>query len=150
MSPCLSARGGPAGWVAASQEPDGREVYNNIRYGVFVTFKANNEYTRDCFKQYGLLVDKSGWYGSMWRPFHIIGLETSVSVLSAVLRGEPTGSSKEFRGDAVATVRAGWRPDAPIVVNSSRAIIYASSGDDFAEAAKTAARTMRDTLESAK
>lgn len=53
-------------------------------------------------------------------------------------------------GDAVATVRAGWRPDAPIVVNSSRAIIYASSGDDFAEAAKTAARTMRDTLESAK
>ena len=54
--------------IAASQEPDGREVFNNIRYGVFVTFKANNEYTRDCFKQYGLLVDKSGWYGSMWRP----------------------------------------------------------------------------------
>ncbi|MET3178376.1 UNVERIFIED_ORG: orotidine-5'-phosphate decarboxylase [Variovorax guangxiensis] len=53
-------------------------------------------------------------------------------------------------GDAVATVRAGWRADAPIVVNSSRAIIYASSGDDFAEAAKNAARTMRDTLESAK
>ncbi|MDP9601936.1 orotidine-5'-phosphate decarboxylase [Variovorax sp. NFACC27] len=53
-------------------------------------------------------------------------------------------------GDAVATVRAGWRADAPIVVNSSRAIIYASSGDDFAEAAKNAARTMRDTLEAAK
>lgn len=53
-------------------------------------------------------------------------------------------------GDAVATVRAGWRADAPIVVNSSRAIIYASSGDDFAEAAKSAARAMRDTLESAK
>jgi orotidine-5'-phosphate decarboxylase len=53
-------------------------------------------------------------------------------------------------GDAVATVRAGWRADAPIVVNSSRAIIYASSGDDFAEAAKIAARTMRDTLEAAK
>ena len=78
--------------IAASQEPDGREVFNNIRYGVFVTFKANNEYTRDCFKQYGLLVDKSGWYGSMWRPFHLIGLETSVSVLSAVLRNEPTGT----------------------------------------------------------
>jgi predicted homoserine dehydrogenase-like protein len=91
--------------IAASQEPDGREVFNNIRYGVFVTFKANNEYTRDCFKQYGLLVDKSGWYGSMWRPFHMIGLETSVSVLSAVLRGEPTGTPKEFRGDAVATAK---------------------------------------------
>ncbi|MGJ7556666.1 orotidine-5'-phosphate decarboxylase [Variovorax sp. RB3P1] len=53
-------------------------------------------------------------------------------------------------GDAVATVRAGWRADAPIIVNSSRAIIYASSGDDFADAAKNAARTMRDTLEAAK
>jgi predicted homoserine dehydrogenase-like protein len=91
--------------IAASQEPDGREVFNNIRYGVFVTFKAHNEYARDCFRQYGLLTDKSGWYGSMWRPFHMIGLETSVSVLSAVLRGEPTGSSKEFRGDAVATAK---------------------------------------------
>ena len=35
--------------IAASQEPDGREVYNNIRYGVFVTFKAHNEYARACF-----------------------------------------------------------------------------------------------------
>jgi predicted homoserine dehydrogenase-like protein len=91
--------------IAASQEPDGREVFNNIRYGVFVTFKAPTEYARACFKQYGLLVDKSGWYGSMWRPFHMIGLETSISVLSAVLRGEATGCSKEFRGDAVATAK---------------------------------------------
>ncbi|MDM0009014.1 orotidine-5'-phosphate decarboxylase [Variovorax sp. J22G73] len=53
-------------------------------------------------------------------------------------------------GDAVATVRAGWRADAPIIVNSSRAIIYASSGEDFAEAAKAAARTTRDALEAAK
>jgi predicted homoserine dehydrogenase-like protein len=91
--------------IAASQEPDGREVFNNIRYGVFVTFKATSEYTRDCFRQYGLLTDPSGWYGSMWRPFHMIGLETSISVLSAVLRNEPTGCSKEFRGDAVATAK---------------------------------------------
>ena len=96
--------------IAASQEPDGREVANNIRYGVFVTFKAHNEYTRGCFKQYGLLTDPSGWYASMWRPFHIIGLETSVSVLSAVLRGEATGSTKEFRGDAVATAKRDMQP----------------------------------------
>lgn len=96
--------------IAASQEPDGREVFNNIRYGVFVTFKAPTEYARACFKQYGLLVDKSGWYGSMWRPFHLIGLETSISVLSAVLRGEATGCSKEFRGDAVATAKRDLNP----------------------------------------
>ena len=96
--------------IAASQEPDGREVFNNIRYGVFVTFKAHNEYAKACFKQYGLLIDPSGWYGSMWRPFHMIGLETSISVLSAVLRGEPTGTCKEFRGDAVATAKRDLQP----------------------------------------
>ncbi len=92
--------------IAASREPDGRVVLNNIQYGMFVTFRAPDEYTRGCFEQYGLLTDDSGWYGSMWRPFHLIGLETSVSVLSAVLRGEPTGSSKYFRGDAVATAKS--------------------------------------------
>jgi len=92
--------------IAASVEPDGRKVVNHIQYGMFVTFRANDDYTKGCFEQYGLLTDKSGWYGSMWRPFHLIGLETSVSVLSAVLRGEPTGSSKEFRGDAVATAKS--------------------------------------------
>ena len=96
--------------IAASQEPDGREVLNNIRYGVFVTFKAPNDYTKACFKQYGLLVDPSGNYGSMWRPFHMIGLETAISVLSAVLRNEPTGCSKEFRGDAVATAKRDLKP----------------------------------------
>jgi orotidine-5'-phosphate decarboxylase len=53
-------------------------------------------------------------------------------------------------GDAVATVRAGWRADAPIVVNSSRAICYASAGDDFAEAARREATRTRDALEAAK
>lgn len=53
-------------------------------------------------------------------------------------------------GDAVATVKAGWRPDAPIIVNSSRAIIYASSGDDFAEAARREALKTRDLLKAAR
>ena len=53
-------------------------------------------------------------------------------------------------GDAAATVKAGWRADAPIVVNSSRAILYASGGDDFAEAARREAGRTRDVLEAAK
>ena len=53
-------------------------------------------------------------------------------------------------GDAIATVRAGWRIDAPIIVNSSRAILYASSGDDFAQAARTEALKTRDLLQRAK
>ena len=91
--------------IAASREPDGRVVQNHIQYGMFVTFRAPNAYTRDCFQQYGLMTDKSGWFGSMWRPFHLIGLETSVSILNAVLRGEATGSTRAWRGDAVSTAK---------------------------------------------
>ncbi len=53
-------------------------------------------------------------------------------------------------GDAVAAVKAGWRPGAPIVVNSSRAILYASSGGDFAAAARREALRTRDLLEAAR
>ncbi len=52
-------------------------------------------------------------------------------------------------GDAAATVRAGWRENAPIIVNSSRAVLYASSGDDFAEAARRVAHKTRDALKAA-
>ena len=53
-------------------------------------------------------------------------------------------------GDAVATVKAGWRRDAPIIVNSSRAVLYASQGDDFARHAREAARQTRALLDSAR
>ena len=53
-------------------------------------------------------------------------------------------------GDAQATVRAGWRLGAPIIVNSSRAIIYASSGDNFAEAARREAINTRAILQAAR
>lgn len=58
-------------------------------------------------------------------------------------------------GDAVATVKAGWRGSArqttaPIVVNSSRAILYASAGADYAPAARRVALQTRDILHAAR
>ena len=53
-------------------------------------------------------------------------------------------------GDAEATVRAGWRPDAPIIVSSSRAILYASAGVDFADAARRVAQVTRQQLNAAR
>jgi orotidine-5'-phosphate decarboxylase len=58
-------------------------------------------------------------------------------------------------GDAVATVKAGWRGDgqgtvAPIIVNSSRAILYASAGEDFAQAARREALKTRELLQAAR
>jgi orotidine-5'-phosphate decarboxylase len=52
-------------------------------------------------------------------------------------------------GDAQAAVAAGWRPGAPIIVNSSRAVLYASAGGNFAEAARSVARATRDSLAAA-
>ncbi|WP_288538754.1 orotidine-5'-phosphate decarboxylase [Paracidovorax oryzae] len=53
-------------------------------------------------------------------------------------------------GDAAATVRAGLRPDGPIVVNSSRAILYASGDEGFAAAARQAAQATRAALNAAR
>ncbi|GAB3491859.1 orotidine-5'-phosphate decarboxylase [Curvibacter fontanus] len=58
-------------------------------------------------------------------------------------------------GDAVATVKAGWRASggettAPIVVSSSRAVLYASNGADFAAAARRVAAETRDALQAAR
>ena len=58
-------------------------------------------------------------------------------------------------GDAVATVRAGYRSrnghtTAPIVVNSSRAILYASAEADFADAARAEAEKTRQVLQQAR
>jgi len=58
-------------------------------------------------------------------------------------------------GDAVATVRAAYKAaegktTAPIAVNSSRAVLYASSGEDFAQAARAEALKTRDVLNAAK
>ncbi|MGQ3002705.1 MAG: orotidine-5'-phosphate decarboxylase [Hydrogenophaga sp.] len=58
-------------------------------------------------------------------------------------------------GDAVATVKAGLRTQGdettgPIIVNSSRAILYASAGADFADAARRVAQKTRDELRAAR
>jgi orotidine-5'-phosphate decarboxylase len=55
-------------------------------------------------------------------------------------------------GDIDATVKAGAipnKPDTGMIINSSRAILYASSGSDFAQAARTVALNTRDALRAA-
>jgi predicted homoserine dehydrogenase-like protein len=91
--------------VVSSLERDGRQVERDLRWGVYVVFKAQSRYAAACFRQYGLKTDKSGRYAAMYKPYHLIGLELGVSVLNAALRGEPTGCAKLMRGDAVAVAK---------------------------------------------
>ena len=91
--------------VVSSLERDGRPVFRDLRWGVYVVLKAPNDYAAACFRQYGLPTDSTGRYAAMYKPFHLIGLELSISVLNAALRGEATGATRSWRGDAVATAK---------------------------------------------
>jgi predicted homoserine dehydrogenase-like protein len=91
--------------VVSSLNRDGSAVARDLRWGVYVVLKAQNQYAAECFKQYGLPTDVTGRYAAMYKPFHLIGLELSISALNVVLRGEPTGRCRGFRGDAVAVAK---------------------------------------------
>ena len=91
--------------VVSSLERDGRRVSGDLRWGVYVTFAAPNDYVKECFAEYGLQTDASGSYAALYRPVHLVGMELSVSVLKAGLAGEATGCPAAFAGDVVATAK---------------------------------------------
>jgi predicted homoserine dehydrogenase-like protein len=95
--------------VVSSLERDGRPVFRDLRWGVYVVLEAPNDYAADCFRQYGLKTDASGRYAAMYKPYHLIGLELNISILSAALRKEPTGQPRGFRGDVVAVAKRNLR-----------------------------------------
>lgn len=91
--------------VVSSLERDGRPVFRDLRWGVYVTLAADSDYVRRCFKEYGLLTDPSGNFAAMYKPYHLIGLELGISVASVGLRRESTGCPIGWHGDVVATAK---------------------------------------------
>jgi predicted homoserine dehydrogenase-like protein len=91
--------------VVSSLKRDGSPVERDLRWGVYVVLEAPNDYSADCFTQYGLRTDRSGRFAAMYKPFHLIGMELGISVYSVALRAEPTGQPHEFRGDVVAVAK---------------------------------------------
>ncbi|MBV1931216.1 MAG: Gfo/Idh/MocA family oxidoreductase [Porticoccaceae bacterium] len=91
--------------VVSSLERDGRLVARDLRWGVYCVFEAPNDYSAACFAQYGMNTDASGRYSAMFKPFHLIGLELNISILSAALRNQPTGTPVRFNGDVVAVAK---------------------------------------------
>ena len=91
--------------VVSSLERDGRPVYRDLRWGVYVVVEAADDYVARCFADYGLTTDDSGRYAAVYRPCHLIGLELGISVASVGLRGEATGAPTEFAGDVAAVAK---------------------------------------------
>ncbi len=96
--------------VVSSLERDGRPVFRDLRWGVYVTLEAGSDYVQRCFREYGLVTDRSGRVSAMYKPYHLIGLELGITVASVGLRGEPTGAADGWRGDVVATAKRDLAP----------------------------------------
>lgn len=95
--------------VVSSLETDGRPVFRDLRWGVYVVLAADpsarGDYSRRCFKEYGMVTDPSGRYTALYRPYHLIGMELGISVAAAALRHEATGSAIGFFSDVAATAK---------------------------------------------
>lgn len=91
--------------VISSLETDGRQIPYDIRMGVWVTVEAETDYIKNCFEEYNAHTDPSGRYFTLYKRWHLIGLEVGVSVASVALRGEPTGVAMAWNADVVATAK---------------------------------------------
>lgn len=96
--------------VISSLEADGRKIPYDIRMGVWVTVEAETEYIKNCFEEYNAHTDPSGRYFTLYKRWHLIGLEVGVSVAAVALRGEPTGVAQGWNADVVATAKRDLAP----------------------------------------
>lgn len=91
--------------VVSSLQPDGTPFDYDIRMGVWVTVEGETEYIRNCFEEYNAQTDDSGRYFTLYKRWHLIGLEVGMSVASVALRREPTGAAVQWQADVVATAK---------------------------------------------
>jgi predicted homoserine dehydrogenase-like protein len=70
-----------------------------------VTVEAETDYIKHCFEEYNAHTDPTGRYFTLYKRWHLIGLEVGMSVASVALRGEPTGVAQSWRADVVATAK---------------------------------------------
>ena len=96
--------------VVSSLETDGRVIPYDIRMGVWVTVEGETEYIRNCFEEYNAHTDPSGRYFTLYKRWHLIGLEVGMSVASVALRGEATGVPIGWNADVVATAKRDLQP----------------------------------------
>jgi predicted homoserine dehydrogenase-like protein len=91
--------------VISSLEANGRKIPYDIRMGVWVTVEAETDYIKNCFEEYNAHTDPSGRYFTLYKRWHLIGLEVGMSVASVALRGEATGVATCWNADVVATAK---------------------------------------------
>ena len=79
--------------VISSIDLDKKDVPNDLRWGVYIVIKAQNEYVKNCFKDYGMVTDSSGSYSAIWRPI-LYWIRISSINLFHSLDNKATGHTK--------------------------------------------------------
>jgi predicted homoserine dehydrogenase-like protein len=96
--------------VVSSLDSSGSPIPYDIRYGVWVVFEGDTTYIQNCFEEYGVKTDDTGRYASLYKRWHMIGLEVGISVASVGVRGESTGAPTGFRADVMAVAKRDLKP----------------------------------------
>ena len=96
--------------VVSSLERDGSDVDRDLRWGVFVVFAADDDYSRACLAEYGVATDDSGTFAALYRRYHLIGLELGVSVHRVGVRREATGVPVAFIADVASVAKQDLAP----------------------------------------
>ncbi len=91
--------------VISSIDLNKKDIPNDLRWGVYIVIKAQNEYVKNCFKDYGMVTDSSGNYSAIWRPYHYIGLELAQSIYSIALDNRATGYTKKYNADVASVAK---------------------------------------------
>jgi predicted homoserine dehydrogenase-like protein len=77
---------------------------------LLIAVEGQTEYMRNCFEEYNAHTDPSGRYFTLYKRWHLIGLEVGLSVASVALRGEATGLATGWNADVVATAKRNLQP----------------------------------------
>ena len=91
--------------VISSIDLDKKDIPNDLRWGVYIVIKAQNDYVKNCFKDYGMVTDSSGSYSAIWRPYHYIGLELAQSIYSISLDNKATGHTKNYNAEVASIAK---------------------------------------------
>jgi len=88
-----------------SYYPDGRVVEEEITNGIFLVFRAPNDYLQECLRHYGAIMGKKSGNALLYRYIHLIGMEAPLSVAKVALYREPTGAPIGVYSEAVCATK---------------------------------------------
>ena len=103
--------------TTSSLYPDGSTAEYDLSWSVFVVTSTPNPAVQEYLAQnadHGFHVASDGEYAFFYRPYHLPGIETPISVASAALRNEPTGAPRGHHAEVVGAAKRDLDPGAEL------------------------------------